>query len=133
MNELNTILGGSILNITKLDGGKEDVKVLQLPIKKYPAYLAVIEEEDKMIELLCDKPSGFSETLMPESWEAVIVLGETLNSDFFWRWVQRRRTRQENFTPGLTEKLIAVLASKDLSPKPPSVPALPSRKPAATA
>src|SRR3954463_9053153 len=63
---LSTLLGGVDYSATKLDGSTETVRIRQLPIKQFPTYLTVLEDEPKMVELLCDKPEGWSDSLTPE-------------------------------------------------------------------
>ncbi len=62
-------------------------------------------DENRLVELFCDKPEGWSDTLTVESFEKVVTEGEKLNADFFSRWVQRRLTRQEKVMPGITAQL----------------------------
>ena len=98
------------------------MKIRQLPVSLYPAFLAAQDDEPKMVELLCDRPAGWADTLTPEAFEAIVIAGETLNTDFFSRWVQRRLSRQERLLPGITETLArsAGLPSPIGSPKSPS-------------
>lgn len=100
---LSTLLGGQTIPLIYLDGKFEDVKVIQLPVSSYPEYLKVQDDEPRMAEFLCDKESGWADRLTPACLDAVITLGEELNTDFFSRWVRRRLARQEIFMPGVTK------------------------------
>ena len=118
-----TLFGGAELEVALTAGGKEKAFIRQLPVRLMPQMLASLEDENRLVELFCDKPEGWSDTLDPESFEKVVTEGERLNADFFSRWVQRRLTRQERVMPGITEKLArsAGLSSPIGSPNAPSV------------
>ena len=95
---LETLLGGLDLVAAKTDGSTEPIKVRQLPVKLYPAYLAALTNEPRMVELFCDRPAGWADTLTPPAFEAIVLEGERLNADFFGRW-QLRRQRREALLP----------------------------------
>ena len=122
MTKMDTLLGGMEHEVTRRDGSTEKVKIRQLPVSLYPAFLAAQDDEPKMVELLCDRPAGWADTIAPEAFEAIVIAGETLNPDFFSRWVQRRLSRQERLIPGITERLAksAGLPLPIGSPKSPS-------------
>ena len=100
-----TLLGGLEIEVTLTSGNTEQVFLRQLPIRQMPRMLAALEDENRLVELFCDKPDGWSDRLTVESFEQVILKGEALNADFFSRWVQRRLTRQEKVMPGITAQL----------------------------
>jgi hypothetical protein len=119
-----TFMGDVEYVASKQDGTQETVAIRQLPMKLYRKLLAVVEDESAMVELFCDKPAGWSETLTRESFEHIVTEGERLNEDFFWRWAKRQLARQEKLMPGLTDKLAsALLSSPNGSPKSASNPA----------
>ena len=123
MNDLETINGGFEVEVRLIGGSCEKVFVRQLPIRLMPEHLARMENEPALVELFCDKPSGWSDTLTPESFEEVVIEGERLNADFFSRWLRRRLDRQERVLPGITEKLAENVGLPIGSPKSPSGPA----------
>ena len=100
-----TLFGGIELEVSLVAGGTEKVFVRQIPVRLMPQMLANLEDENRLVELFCDKPDGWSDSITPESFEKVVLEGERLNSDFFSRWVHRRLTRQEKVMPGITERL----------------------------
>ena len=100
-----TLFGGLEFEATLAAGGTEKVFIRQIPIRQMPRMLAALEDENRLVELFCDKPEGWSDALTVESFEKLVTEGERLNADFFSRWVQRRLTRQEKVMPGITEKL----------------------------
>jgi hypothetical protein len=125
MNDtLTTVCGGKDVEVKLGNGSSESVFVRQLPIKLMTQLLAALEDEPKMIELFCDRPAGWSDSLTPESFEALVSEGERINADFFGRWLQRRLKRQERLIPGITERLAQTvgLPSPIGSPKSPSEP-----------
>lgn len=101
----DTLFGASPLEVTLASGDSQQVFVHQLPIRQMPELLAVMDDENRLAELYCQQPQGWSDTLTRESSEAVVIEGERLNGDFFSRWVGRRLARQEKVMPGITEKL----------------------------
>ena len=100
-----TLFGGQEIEVSLTSGQTEQVFIRQLPIRQMPQMLAALEDENRLVELFCEKPEGWSDGLTVESFEKVVTEGERLNADFFSRWVQRRLTRQEKVMPGITEKL----------------------------
>jgi hypothetical protein len=104
-NKTETMLGGRPVVAAYLDGTHETVKVQQLLIRQLPEYLAAIDNENKLVELLCDKPSGWSDNLRIESHEAILAAGEELNSERFFAWLRRRVSRQEQLVPGSSGEL----------------------------
>lgn len=120
-----TLFGGLELDATLISGQTEKVFVRQIPIRQMPQMLTALEDENRLVELFCDKPEGWSDSLTVESFEKIVTEGERLNADFFSRWVQRRLTRQEKVMPGITEKIArnAGLPLPIGSPSAPSAPA----------
>jgi len=102
MNEptMKTILGGHEIEVTFADGSKETVKVRQLPVKLMSKYAIAIGDDSAAIELYCDKPPGWADTLSGDSYNAVADMGLDLNSDFFRAWFQRRMKIAESLKPG---------------------------------
>ena len=121
MNE-QTLFGGAELEVVYADGQTEKVFIRQIPVRLMPQMLAALEDENRLVELFCDRPEGWSDSLKPESFEKVVLQGEALNADFFSRWVQRRLTRQEKVMPGITERI----ARNAGLPLPTGLPSAPS-------
>ena len=132
----STLLGGSPATASTRQGTTEEVFLRQLPVRLYPKLRDLASDESAQLELYCDRPSGWADTLTPESHEALLAAAEDLNSDFFQRWVERQRTKQERVigetasvlaalqksNPGLVDDLLkkAVATSPVTSPKSPS-------------
>lgn len=106
------------------------VKVRQLPLRLMPAYHRVKDNEAESIELFCDKPAGWADTLTPESFEAVLAKGEELNLDFLSSYSRRKANRMEKIAPGAEQKIVKELLAQMMpqlgaqfgitAPKPPS-------------
>lgn len=101
-NKITTLMGGSEMTAQKLDGTSETVKVRQLPVRLLQSYLLKLDDEAAAIELFCDKPEGWADTLTIESCAAIVTKGEELNSESFFAWLQRRVARQERLVPNST-------------------------------
>ena len=110
-NPLTTLLGGEELTLTQLDGATETVRVRQLAVRQLPQMLGALEDEARLVELYCDKPPGWADTLARASHEALIAAGERINGDIFARWVERRRKNQERLPRQNPEEQAAVLSA----------------------
>lgn len=119
-----TLMGGKELTITKLDKTTERVLVRQLPVSAMSRYASCVTDETAMVELFCDKPDGWADTLTNESFEEIIDEGERINEFFFARWRDRQRRRAERISPGIQEKIASQITSQSLQ----SAAALPSKK-----
>ena len=106
-NELITIAGGVGIEVAKQDGSKETVKVRQIPISKFQQFAFAISwgNTSDAIELYCDKPKGWADTLAVASAVAVMEKGREINLPFFKAW----SADQAKWKAGLmTEALEAV-------------------------
>jgi hypothetical protein len=104
------------------DGREETVHVRQLKVQHMQKLLDIIDEEPESIEFYCDKPSGWSKTLTNESFEELIIEGQSVNSDFFNRWVHRRLNRMENIQPGVSKLALQKASELAAEPQPRRVP-----------
>lgn len=107
-DELNTVLGGQQISITKRDGSQETVLVRELTVSELTKYAMTLDYEPKIAELFCDKPAGWADSLTRESFVAVIVKGEEMNLSFFSDWMSRRLERNRRMLPGMDEKLLEI-------------------------
>lgn len=82
------------------NGTVEKITVRALPVRKYDQILKLIDDEPGTIELVTDKPPGWSDTLMPHSHAEILKVSEELNGSDFFVWLQRRVKRQEQLAPG---------------------------------
>jgi hypothetical protein len=119
-DKMATLLGGTTVTVRKLDGTTEEVKILQLPISKFPEMIGAMDDEIAMVELFCGKPKGWAETLQIDDVERVVIEGERVNKGFFERWFRRKVTRAELMYPGSVEKIMTTaLNSRTSSPNSP--------------
>ena len=116
---MTTLMGGTETTVEKLDGTTETVKVRQLPVRLLQSYLLKLDDEAAAIELFCDKPEGWADTLTIASCAAIVTEGEKLNSESFFAWLQRRVARQERLVPNSTGEVgkQVLSISPTLSPK----------------
>ena len=99
-----TLFGGEELSVSFKDGTADTVRVLQLDVDSWPKYSLIANKEKRAVELFCNKPEGWAETLAPESFDRVIEKGEEINLPFYERWCRRMDRRNEIFNPGIGEK-----------------------------
>jgi len=106
--ELVTVVGGVELEVNYQNNGeKEVVRVRQVPISKIPAFLLAMGDEAATIELYCDRPKGWADTLSVESANAVADKGQEINLPFLNAWWRRQakwRKMQEGWTGAGDEK-----------------------------
>jgi hypothetical protein len=117
-DDLITIAGGVELEATQLDGSKETVKVRQIPVSKINAFLSAMGNEAELIELYCDKPKGWTDTLTLESASAIADKGQEINLPFFSAWFRRQakwREGQQQGTIAELEKKIAEMGGRSPS------------------
>jgi len=104
--ELITVAGGIDLTVNFQNGnGSEVVKVRQIPISKLQEYLNGLGDDAKTIELYCDKPKGWADTLTIQSANAIADKGQEINLPFLDAWWRRQakwRRMQSVWTEGAT-------------------------------
>jgi hypothetical protein len=101
--ELVTIAGGVEMEVAfQSNGTKEVVKVRQIPISKIQSFIFAMGNEAEAIELYCDKPKGWADTLTVESANAIADKGQELNLPFFGAWFRRQMKWRESQQPGGT-------------------------------
>lgn len=151
--KIETLFGAINLQVTLLNGKEEVVIVRQIPIRLMPQYQSALNNEPRMVELLCDKPEGWSDTIAIRSFEQIVIEGERINADFFGRWRERQKARENLIPKADIEEISAMLEAVEraspgslnaflkgtaATPSPSPSPALPSdpesrlRKPAAS-
>jgi hypothetical protein len=125
--ELVTIAGGVELEVTYQNNGeKETVKVRQIPVSKIQNFIMALANEAEAIELYCDKPKGWADTLSIESASAIADKGQELNLPFFGAWFRRQAKWRESQQQGAIaelEKKVEELITKSASAS--SAPQLP--------
>jgi hypothetical protein len=121
--ELVTIAGGVEMEVAyQNNGDREKVKVRQIPISKIQNFIFAMGNESEAIELYCDKPKGWADTLSVESASAIADKGQELNLPFFKAWFRRQMKWRESQQPGgTTEEKNELAASASASASSPSV------------
>lgn len=85
------------LEVTHLDGSKETVKVRSIPPSKIQALVIALANEAVLIELYCDKPEGWADSLTIESVNAIADKGQELNRLLLSAWLHRQKIWNETF------------------------------------
>lgn len=115
---METVAGGTNVDLAEPIG---TVFVRQLKVGDFPRLLNLLDDECRSLELYCDKPKGWADTLTMSQHECLLATAERINADFFWPWVKRRVERAERVRPGLTEQLIgSSLANGRAGQRPPA-------------
>jgi hypothetical protein len=116
-SELITIAGGVEVEVAYVNNGaKENVKVRQIPISKLQTFLASMGNEADTIELYCDKPKGWADTLTVESASAIADKGQEINLPFLGAWWKRQAKWRDMQALGMTadieKRLIELIDSR---------------------
>jgi len=92
-NDLVTVTGGVDMKITRKDGSEETVRVRQIPLSKLQEFSMAVGFGNMAdaIDLYCDKPKGWGDTLSYESVKALLDKGCELNLPFFGVWLKDQR------------------------------------------
>lgn len=106
----------------------ETVKLREIPVAEWPKAIAAEGNEFALVDLFAGKPSGWSLTLKPASFEAVLKEGERLNVGFFGyceRTEAKAIARLRRVAPEKLEEMVSGI----MSPSPIGLPtsALPRR------
>ena len=109
------LLGGVPATAVKRDGSTEDIHLRILKISEYPRFAMLMDDEARSIEMLCDRPPGWSDSLDPESHEVLVAKAEEINAAFF-RWSARRVARAERIMPGASAALLNSRITSPASP-----------------
>jgi hypothetical protein len=113
--ELITVTGGVELEVAYQNNGeKEIVKVRQIPVSKIGNFIMALANEAEAIELYCDKPKGWADTLSIESASAIADKGQEINLPFFVAWFRRQakwRDSQQTGAIAEVEKKLQALSS----------------------
>lgn len=104
-DSIATLTGGRQMTARFTNGTTESITLRQVPIRLMPSYLATMDDEPALLELVADKPKGWADGLTIESHEELIAASEALNSDTFFAWLRRRVRRQESLAPGSSGEL----------------------------
>lgn len=103
--ELVTIAGGVDMEVDySNNGSKETIRVMQIPISKISAFLTAWGDEGALIELYCDKPKGWADTLALQSASAIADKGQELNLPFLGAWLKRQAKWREVQAQGMTQE-----------------------------
>lgn len=105
LNNVQLVVGGAEIEIELLDGTRETVLVREIRPRHMEKYLRCFDDEAKSIELFCDKPEGWADTITTASHDTLIEKGQQINVPLFDRWFRRRKERLEILSPGLLEGL----------------------------
>lgn len=117
---MTKILGELNATVRMQDGTEEQVVVRQLPLSAMFGYSQIQDDDAAHVELLCDKPSGWGDTVAEDSVDDILRLGDELNADFFGRWLRRRSARLTRISS------MVQAASTHSAPTSPSAPDSPS-------
>jgi hypothetical protein len=104
--ELITLAGGVEVEVSYLDNLETElVKVRQIPISKISEFLLAMGDEARAIEIYCNKPKGWADTLTIQSANAIADKGQEINLPFLDAWWRRQakwRRMQSVWTEGAT-------------------------------
>lgn len=89
--ELETVTGGSNLEVVDVRGQKHNVRVMQIPVDMWPKAIDVAFDEPRFIELVTTQEKGFADSLTPQSRTRLAEEAERVNEDFLASLARRAR------------------------------------------
>lgn len=98
-SDVETLLGGLPISVKFRDGTTEKVFVREVPIRKLPDFMEAQDDEPALVELVCEKPEGWADTLTTESFEGIVRQGGDLNFPLLERWLQRKADAVKRLQP----------------------------------
>lgn len=96
-----TILNGGVEIVVRfIDGRPEElVKVRQIAMRHMAQYGNAQGDEGALLDLFTGKDAAWVDNLTQESQEEIVVIGDQLNLDPFFRWSTRRLTANKQLEP----------------------------------
>lgn len=88
--DLEIIAGGRHATAHFRDGSTELVTVHMLTIRQLPQLVGLLEDDAARLEFYLGKETGYADRLTLQSVQQLLATGEELNSDPFYKWVQRK-------------------------------------------
>ncbi len=104
-SSLTTLVGGEDLTAILKDGTSEAVKVRELPIRDLQKAVMSMGDDAKLIEIYCDKPSGWADRLQLRSALDILAAGNRVNEPFFVEYIQAKNDQLSRIAPGLAKKM----------------------------
>ncbi len=78
-------------------------------MKDLQRFWSLLNEEEKSVELVCDRPEGWCANLEPTSYQTAADKAQQINLPFFRPWVRRQIRWQEAASPGVIEGVKAAI------------------------
>ncbi len=118
------IKGGVKVHVEYRDGTFEDVLVRELPVRLINDFMSLYTagDEPKLVELMCNKPEGWADTILVESHEEIIDKGLEVNFPVFERSASRREKMVDRLNPFLDRSRALTQRLESLKPSPTSAP-----------
>lgn len=118
-NSLQAIVGKDV-EVSHLDGTKENVKVHFLKVSELGEYAKAFEDAATCVKLFTRKAIDWVDNLTHESADKILEIGHEMNSDFLARSVARNSELREKVIPGFGEMMKGLLSSRSPSSSPES-------------
>ena len=101
-------------------GMRETIYVRELPVSLLPSCLRAMKNEAAIVELVCDEPAGWADTLARASFLEILQATDDLNAEFSCKYLAQRLHRQRKAIPNLdayvTQLAQALLAGNKTIP-----------------
>lgn len=106
-----TTLLGRTITATLESGQSEDVVVRQYRMREQERVLASIPNWKALVEIACDRPSGWADLLTFDSFRALRVATEEVNAGFFDVCAENLRLEMRLLGPEISGNLMERFAS----------------------
>lgn len=87
---LTVINGAQKLLVQKIDGTSEDVSVAIVPVSRAGDYIESAGNLSRFVELACNKPAGWADTLSHDSLFEVDAVFRRISDGFIDRYLKRQ-------------------------------------------
>lgn len=95
-SKLETLLGGTEIPVTYLDGRAEKVRIRKVPLRDMPGLAAVFGQDMRdEAAYYAGRPADWIDTLSDESFAAVFEEGRRLNFTLFATWFRGKTQELE--------------------------------------
>jgi len=103
---MNILRAGKPITVRRSSAAEpEEVLVHELPVRQLPEWLASLDDEVAMVKLVTDRDDAWVDTLVRESFLALVDAATELNQAFFAGIVRRRLARTDELMPGLAARM----------------------------
>lgn len=121
--KMEALFGGKVISVTFRDGRTEEVRVRELPIRRFPDFFTSLQDEGQLLALVTGQDEETIDKLSDESHEALVEAAMDVNFTRAERWLERQAKLGERLQNNPAVKTAAALQKTlQTSPSAPVAP-----------